>query len=117
MLVLRSAIDVQLFQQLLEGNISAMPQNKSQRFMLEAVEEMKFQIESLQNPEEFLDAIGNLEIMEFIENSEGDAIRIFQTVNDRGKSLSNMEKIKSLLISLSRLIFIMVFCNLYCYYN
>ena len=93
--------DVQLFQQLLEGDISATPQNKSQRYMLEAVEEMKFQIANINDPEKFLDAIGNLEIMEFIENSEGDAIRIFQTVNDRGKSLSNMEKIKSLLIYFS----------------
>ena len=39
--------------------------------------------------------------MEFIEDSEGDAIRIFQTVNDRGKLLSNMEKAKSLLIYFS----------------
>lgn len=93
--------DVQIFQQLLNGDLSATPQNKSQRFLLEAVEEMKFQIANLENPEQFLDAIGNLEIMEFIENSEGDAIRIFQTVNDRGKSLSNMEKIKSLLIYFS----------------
>ena len=93
--------DVLLFQQLIEGNTNVTPQNKSQRFMLEAVEEMKYQIAELQDPEQFLDAIGNLEIMEFIENSEGDAIRIFQTVNDRGKSLSNMEKIKSLLIYFS----------------
>ena len=93
--------DVQLFQQLIEGNMNVTPQNKSQRFMLEAAEEMKNQIALLQNPEQFLDAIGNLEIMEFIENSEGDAIRIFQTVNDRGKALSNMEKIKSLLIYFS----------------
>lgn len=93
--------DVQLFQQLLDGDMTAIPQNKSQRYMLEAVEEMKFQISSIDNPELFLDAIGNLEIMEFIENSEGDAIRIFQTVNDRGKSLSNMEKMKSLLIYFS----------------
>lgn len=93
--------DVQLFQQLLDGDTHAMPQNKSQRFMIEAVEEIQNQIKELQNPEQFLDAIGNLEIMEFIENSEGDAIRIFQTVNDRGKSLSNMEKIKSLLIYFS----------------
>lgn len=69
--------------------------------MMEAVEEMKYQIANLQDVEQFLDAIGNLEIMEFIENSEGDAIRIFQTVNDRGKSLSYMEKIKSLLIYFS----------------
>lgn len=93
--------DVDLFQQLIEGNMTGTPQNKSQRFMMEAVEEMKYQIANLQDVEQFLDAIGNLEIMEFIENSEGDAIRIFQTVNDRGKSLSYMEKIKSLLIYFS----------------
>ena len=93
--------DVQLFHHLLDGDMSVTPQNKSQRFMIEAVEEMKFQIANLKDPEQFLDAIGNLEIMEFNENSEGDAIRIFQTVNDRGKSLSNMEKIKSLLIYFS----------------
>jgi len=45
--------------------------------------------------------IEQLEVMEFVENSEGDAIRIFQTVNDRGKPLSNMEKAKSLLIYFS----------------
>ena len=33
--------DVQLFQQLLNGDLSATPKNKSQRFLLEAVEEMK----------------------------------------------------------------------------
>jgi uncharacterized protein with ParB-like and HNH nuclease domain len=93
--------DVELFQRLLEGDMTVTPQNKSQHFLIEAVEEMKFQIANLKDPEQFLDAIGNLEIMEFIENSEGDAIRIFQTVNDRGKSLSNMEKIKSLLIYFS----------------
>lgn len=93
--------DVLMFQHLLDGDMPVMPQNKSQRFLIEAVEEMKFQIANLKNPEQFLDAIGNLEIMEFIENSEGDAIRIFQTVNDRGKSLSNMEKIKSVLIYFS----------------
>lgn len=93
--------DVELFQQLIEGDMTGTPQNKSQRFMMEAVEEMKYQIANLQDAGQFLDAIGNLEIMEFVENSEGDAIRIFQTVNDRGKSLSNMEKIKSLLIYFS----------------
>ncbi|NTU83366.1 MAG: hypothetical protein HGA45_29020, partial [Chloroflexales bacterium] len=49
----------------------------------------------------FLKCVEKLEVMEFVENSEGDAIRIFQTVNDRGKLLSNMEKAKSLLIYFS----------------
>ena len=43
--------DVHLFQQRLDGDMSATPQNKSQRYMLEAVEEMKFQIANIQDPE------------------------------------------------------------------
>lgn len=46
----------------------------------------------------FLEYIKNLEVMEFIESDDGKAIRIFQTVNDRGRPLSNMDKAKSLLI-------------------
>lgn len=36
--------------------------------------------------------------MQFVQENDGEAIRIFQTVDDRGKALSNMEKAKSLLI-------------------
>ena len=42
-----------------------------------------------------------MQILEFIEDDEGDAIRIFQTVNDRGKELTRMDKIKSLLFYFS----------------
>jgi hypothetical protein len=42
--------------------------------------------------------IERFEVLEFVEKSEGDAIRIFQTVNDRGKLLTNMEKAKPLLV-------------------
>lgn len=53
------------------------------------------------SPKVYLESIENLQIMEFVEESEGDAIRIFQTVNDRGKPLTNMEKTKSLLVYFS----------------
>jgi len=46
----------------------------------------------------WIDGIGRLNVMEFVEDNEGNAIRIFQTVNDRGKPLSVLEKIKSFLI-------------------
>jgi len=36
--------------------------------------------------------------LEFVEEDEGRAIRIFQTVNDRGVPLTNMDKAKSLLV-------------------
>lgn len=77
------------------------PQNKSQRFLKDAVEEISFKVKQLQDKLKFLKSVEKLEVMEFVENSEGDAIRIFQTVNDRGKPLSNMEKAKSLLIYFS----------------
>lgn len=94
--------DAEFFKVLIDGDISTLePQNKSQRYLKDAVEEMRNLIEQLPSPEKFLEAVGTLEIMEFIENSEGDAIRIFQTVNDRGKPLSIMEKMKSLLIYFS----------------
>lgn len=94
--------DAEFFKVLIDGDISTLePQNKSQRYLKDAVEEMRNLVEQLPSPEKFLEAVGTLEIMEFIENSEGDAIRIFQTVNDRGKPLSIMEKMKSLLIYFS----------------
>jgi hypothetical protein len=42
--------------------------------------------------------IGKLEVLEFIELDEGKAIRMFQSVNDRGVPLSKMDIAKSLLI-------------------
>ena len=88
------------FEKLLKGN-PLTPKNKSQRLLIDAYEEIEEQINSIKDPLKFLYMIEGLEILEFIEKSEGDAIRIFQTVNDRGKALSNMEKAKSLLVYFS----------------
>jgi len=88
------------FSDLLRGRVNE-PQNKSQRLIREAHEEIQTTVARIGDKQRFLKSIENLEIMEFIEQSEGDAIRIFQTVNDRGKPLSNMEKAKSLLIYFS----------------
>ena len=92
--------DQQFFINLLEGIIGE-PQNKSQRYLKDAIEEINFKVEQIDDKLKFLKSVEKLEVMEFVENSEGDAIRIFQTVNDRGKPLSNMEKAKSLLIYFS----------------
>lgn len=92
--------DKDYFIALLNGNLKN-PENKSQRAMYDAMKEIKLRIDTIDNKIDFLKAIEKLEVMEFVENSEGDAIRIFQTVNDRGKALSNTEKIKSLLIYFS----------------
>lgn len=80
---------------------SCTPTNKSQRLMQEAYEEINNIVTGITDKKGFLRSVERLEVMEFVENTEGDAIRIFQTVNDRGKLLSNMEKAKSLLIYFS----------------
>ena len=69
--------------------------------MAAATAEISLRLSRIGDKLAFLKCVEKLEVMEFVENSEGDAIRIFQTVNDRGKLLSNMEKAKSLLIYFS----------------
>ena len=70
--------------------------------MIEAYNEMLNIVESeIENAEGFLKAISSLSILQFIEEDESDAIRIFQTVNDRGKELSKMDKMKSLVFYFS----------------
>lgn len=51
--------------------------------------------ESIRN---WLLAISHLEVLEFTEGNEGKAIRMFQSVNDRGVPLAKMDIAKSLLI-------------------
>jgi uncharacterized protein with ParB-like and HNH nuclease domain len=92
--------DSKYFSDLLRGKVIE-PQSKSQRLLKEAYEEIQTIVQGVGDKQTFLKNIEKLEAMEFIEQSEGDAIRIFQTVNDRGKLLSNMEKTKSLLIYFS----------------
>ena len=46
----------------------------------------------------WVQAVIGLEIISFQANDTGSAIRLFQTVNDRGLPLSTMDKVKSLLI-------------------
>ena len=42
--------------------------------------------------------ISQMEVLEFIESNEGKAIRMFQSVNDRGVPLAKMDIVKSLLV-------------------
>jgi len=93
--------DSEFFHKLLSGQ-KVTPQNKSQRYLIEAYESIENIIEvNINDLLEFLKTIEDLYILEFIEEKDGDAIRIFQTVNDRGKELSRLDKIKSLLFYFS----------------
>ena len=85
----------------LMNDTSTEPKSKSQRALSAATADLHLRLGRITDKLAFLKCVEKLEVMEFVENSEGDAIRIFQTVNDRGKLLSNMEKAKSLLIYFS----------------
>jgi uncharacterized protein with ParB-like and HNH nuclease domain len=94
--------DTNYFFSLLEESVMNEPKSRSQRYLTEVYEEIKNTVDDIiVNKKQFLRAIENLQILEFIEDDEGDAIRIFQTVNDRGKDLTRMDKIKSLLFYFS----------------
>jgi uncharacterized protein with ParB-like and HNH nuclease domain len=92
--------DKQYFDNIMEGSIGD-PQNNSQHALKNAMERITLKVNPIRDKLSFLKAVEDLQIMEFVENTEGDAIRIFQTVNDRGKLLTNIEKAKSLLIYFS----------------
>jgi len=93
--------DSDFFHKLLSGH-KVTPQNKSQRYLIEAYESIENITDvNIIDHLEFLKSIEDLYILEFIEEKDGDAIRIFQTVNDRGKELSRLDKIKSLLFYFS----------------
>nr|WP_315848149.1 DUF262 domain-containing HNH endonuclease family protein [uncultured Rhodoferax sp.] len=47
---------------------------------------------------QWLQCISQMEVLEFIEPNEGKAIRMFQSVNDRGVPLARMDIVKSLLV-------------------
>ena len=51
----------------------------------------------------FKQKIDDLQLIEYQVDSDADAIRIFETVNDRGRPLSNLEKTKSFLMHTSYL--------------
>ena len=91
------------FEELLEG-VGPKPESPSQERLLVSYNWISNRILQLHNVDQdaqaitWLRCIMSFEVLEFIELSEGKAIRMFQTVNDRGVPLSNMERAKSLLI-------------------
>lgn len=52
----------------------------------------------------FKDRIDRLEVMLYIVPSNAEAVRMFETVNDRGRPLTNLEKTKSILMYASYLV-------------
>lgn len=92
--------DNSLYLQKMFNGENPEPETKSQQLLMQAYKQVEYRKALRTNTigHNFLSAVKQLEVMEFIESDDGKAIRIFQTVNDRGKPLSNMDKAKSLLI-------------------
>ncbi len=90
------------FREILAGK-APDPDTRSQRRLADAYRHIAESVAALAKKDptqikRWLACVAELEVMEFVETNDGRAIRIFQTVNDRGRPLSNMEKAKSLLI-------------------
>ena len=89
------------------------PQTGSQRRLADAKSFFNNKLndeKKRQQPSEFVcyltglkQKIDRLELMQYLVTSSADAIRIFETVNDRGRPLSNLEKTKSILMHTSYL--------------
>ena len=91
------------FRKLLEEQ-SPSPLSDGQKRLLDAYNWIRQRVQKVRQDcgqdaiTRWLKCIGDMEVLEFIEPSEGKAIRMFQTVNDRGVPLARMDIVKSLLI-------------------
>lgn len=83
---------------------NVIPESEGQKRLKEAHQVMRERVRELkeqkgkQEIERWLEAVGKLDVLEFLTSDEGSAIRMFQSVNDRGVPLSKMDIAKSLLI-------------------
>lgn len=86
------------------ANMQVMPASDGQDRLLDAYQWINQRVAVLcasggqETIKRWLRCISSMEVMEFIEPDEGKAIRMFQSVNDRGMPLAKMDIVKSLLI-------------------
>ena len=86
---------------ILQGNRSDDSQvhTPSQRRLLEAKNFLCQWLKArLNKVEEFIDKIENMKILTYSIEDDAEAVLIFETTNDRGKSLTSLEKTKSFLM-------------------
>lgn len=93
----------QFFRDLLNGN-TVHPTSDGQERLLTAYRWIQQRVNVLAKTggqdtiKQWLNCISQMEVLEFIEPNEGKAIRMFQSVNDRGVPLARMDIVKSLLV-------------------
>ncbi len=95
-------IDNDFFQSyILEDNGSGdnEVETPSQRRLLEAKEYLAEWIETHPNRiKDFIDKIGDMKVLTYSVEDDSEAALIFETTNNRGKSLTSLEKVKSFLM-------------------
>ena len=93
----------QFFQQLL-ADLNPEPQSDGQERLKRAYQWIQQRVQALLKSggqpliKNWLLCLSQMEVLEFIEPDEGKAIRMFQSVNDRGVPLAKMDIVKSLLV-------------------
>lgn len=94
-----SKLNSTFFHQLLE-NQHPIPETLGQKNLLEVFTTIQNQISALSAElvDQYLSVLEKMNILILKESNDGKAIRIFQSVNDRGVSLTYIDKLKSLLI-------------------
>ncbi len=81
-----------------------IPATDGQQRLLDAYERIRLRVAELRQRggqelvQQWLLCLSQLEVLEFVEPDEGKAIRMFQSVNDRGVPLARMDIVKSLLV-------------------
>ena len=106
--------DGDFFQKYIIGNMpNPNPDAPSQERLIGAKQFFKDKLDNEKDrlsSDEFIDflfelkrKIDDLQVIRYDVDSDADAIRIFETVNDRGRPLSNLEKTKSFLMHTSYL--------------
>ncbi len=80
------------------------PESDGQERMRKAYDRIRLRVKALLDKggqdyiKEWLFCVSNMEVLQFVEPNEGKAIRMFQSVNDRGVPLAKMDIVKSLLV-------------------
>lgn len=93
----------QFFRELLDEK-NPVPMSDGQERLHNAHRWIRLRVKALEDKggqelvKQWLLCISSMEVLEFVEPNEGKAIRMFQSVNDRGVPLAKMDIVKSLLV-------------------
>jgi len=77
-------VDAEYFKNVLNGN-PPEPRNVYQSLLKEAAEEICLKVQNVKDKIKFMEYVEAMQLVEFIVDTEGDASRIFETINCRGK--------------------------------